>query len=117
MNFINPKWEYLTVLFICVILPLIFSIFHPKIKLRKNWKILVLTLIISAIPFLVWDYFATKNAHWQFNSDFVLGFYIFNLPLEEVLFFLTIPFCCHFVWNIIDNFENWSQFWRDLFMR
>lgn len=117
MNFINPRWEYLTVLLVCVVLPLLFTIFHPRIRLRNNWQILIISLIISAIPFLIWDYFATKFSHWSFNPDFILGIYIFNLPLEEVLFFFAIPFCCHFLWSIIDNFENWPKFWQDLFLR
>lgn len=115
MSLFSPKWEYSLVLLVCGILPFLFFLFHPKIKLRDNWKFLLISLIISAIPFLIWDYFATKNAHWQFNSDFILGIYIFNLPLEEVFFFLIIPFCCHFVWYIIDNFENWPKFWQDFF--
>ncbi len=117
MIFFSPKWEYSLVLLVCGILPFLFFLFHPKIKLRDNWKFLLFSLIISAIPFLIWDYFATKNAHWQFNSDFILGIYLFNLPLEEVLFFLVIPFCCHFVWNIIDNFENWPKFWQDFWLK
>ena len=82
MSLFSPKWEYSLVLLICGILPFLFFLFHPKIKLRDNWKFLIISLIISALPFLIWDYFATKNAHWQFNSDFILGIYIFNLHLR-----------------------------------
>jgi hypothetical protein len=27
--------------------------------------------------------------------------YLFNLPLEEVLFFVVIPFCCIFSWKAL----------------
>lgn len=117
MSFTNPKWEYLLVLLVCGFLPFLFFCFHPRINLRQNWRLLVISLLFSAIPFFIWDYFATLFGHWQFNKDFILGVYIFNLPLEEVLFFFVIPFCCHFIWNIINNFQSWGKFWQDFWLR
>jgi lycopene cyclase domain-containing protein len=111
------NWEYLLVLLLCVSLPLGFFLFHPRIKLRENWKILLISLTVSVIPFLIWDYFATLYGHWQFNPDFILGIYLANLPMEEVLFFLAIPFCCHFVWWIITNYDSPRQLWQDFWLK
>jgi lycopene cyclase domain-containing protein len=38
---------------------------------------------------------------WQFNNAKVIGLYIFNLPIEEILFFFIIPYCCVFVYECI----------------
>ena len=56
--------------------------------------------MIPAILFLIWDSTVTYS-HWFFNEKYVLGITIFNLPIEEILFFITVPFACLFTWEMI----------------
>lgn len=93
---------YGLILIISIIFPIIFS-FHPKICFYKDWvKVLVSGLIVS-VPFWVWDAIAVRRGDWAFNNKYV-GFYrIVSLPLEEILFFLVIPFCCLFIWQILNK--------------
>ena len=37
----------------------------------------------------------------MFNEQFILGIKMAGLPLEEILFFLTVPFACLFTWEMI----------------
>ncbi len=60
------------------------------------WKPVFLSIIIVAIPFIVWDVIFTKNGVWGFNALYHLNVDIFGLPLEEVLFFICIPFASIF---------------------
>lgn len=46
--------------------------------------------------FIPWDVIFTINGVWGFNSDYFLGVEILNLPFEEWLFFICIPFACVF---------------------
>ena len=61
---------------------------------------MLIAIVIPAIPFLLWDALVT-GAHWHFNSDYVSGIKIINLPIEEILFFITVPFACLFTWEMI----------------
>lgn len=63
-------------------------------------KYTILPIIIPAILFLIWDSTVTYS-HWYFNEKYVLGITIFNLPIEEILFFITVPFACLFTWEMI----------------
>jgi lycopene cyclase domain-containing protein len=53
-----------------------------------------------------WDVFATCRGHWYFNPTGVYDMRVINLPLEEVLFFIFIPFCCIFTWEAIRYIEK-----------
>ena len=60
------------------------------------WKPVFLSIIIVAIPFIVWDIIFTEQGVWGFNNLYHLNINIFGLPLEEVLFFICIPFASIF---------------------
>ena len=61
---------------------------------------MLIAIILPAIPFLLWDALVT-GTHWNFNPKYVSGFKIINLPVEEILFFITVPFACLFTWEMI----------------
>ena len=61
---------------------------------------MLIAIAIPAIPFLLWDMFVT-GTHWHFNPEYVSGIKIINLPIEEILFFITVPFACLFTWEMI----------------
>ena len=83
------------------IFPLLFS-FYPALKFWRNYKALIFTLILLVIFFGTWDIFATWRNHWYFNPQGIIGIKIINLPVEEWLFFIVIPFCCIFTWEAIN---------------
>ena len=58
---------------------------------------------IVAVPFLIWDEIFTRAGFWGFNPDYLSGIYFGSLPLEEVLFFFTIPIACTFIYAVINN--------------
>jgi len=61
---------------------------------------MLIAIVIPAIPFLLWDALVT-GAHWHFNPLYVSRIKIINLPIEEILFFITVPFACLFTWEMI----------------
>lgn len=76
-------------------IPFLFS-FHPKLKFHTLWKPLVWGLIISMAVFIPWDIIFTVKGIWGFNNDYLIGKHLFNLPIEEWLFFICIPYACVF---------------------
>jgi lycopene cyclase domain-containing protein len=78
-----------------VSLPLLFTLFYKDVV--KNWKYLLISTSLIAFVFIVWDVLFTRAAVWGFNHDYTLGLNIFQLPLEEWLFFFIIPFCSLFI--------------------
>jgi lycopene cyclase domain-containing protein len=75
--------------------------FDRKVHFIGYWKPLLISIVCVAIPFLVWDEFFTQLAVWGFNPDYLFKIYLGHLPLEEVLFFLVVPYCCVFVHEVL----------------
>lgn len=99
------KYTYLLIDFLTIIIPFIFS-FHPRIRFDKKWKYFFPAVVLVAIIFIIWDDIFTSMGVWQFNNDYLLGIYLFNLPLEEILFFICIPYSCVFTYYCLDKFYN-----------
>jgi len=41
---------------------------------------------------------------WKFNPDYITNVHVFNLPVEEVLFFFVVPYCCTFIYECIRKY-------------
>jgi lycopene cyclase domain-containing protein len=91
---------YLLVNLCSVAVPMLFS-FHPKLNFYRNWKQFFMADAIAASIFITWDILFTHQGVWGFNLKYVIGLYFYNLPIEEVLFFICIPFACVFSFHCL----------------
>jgi len=97
------KFTYLLIDFFTIIVPFIFS-FHPKLNFYKTWKAFFPAVLITGLVFVLWDIYFTSIGVWGFNEQYLIGSRIGNLPVEEVLFFLCIPYACVFTYHCLDLF-------------
>jgi len=89
------KYTYLLIDFFTIIFPFLLS-FHRQSNFYKSWKAFFPAMLITGAAFVLWDMYFTSIAVWGFNSKYVTGIYIANLPIEEILFFVCIPYACVF---------------------
>lgn len=99
------KSEYFLVLLASFFFPFILS-FSKKINFYKKPVRLFAALTIPAAIYIFWDILATKAGQWGFNEKYVTGIFIYNLPIEEILFFFVIPFCSLFLWESVKYFTK-----------
>lgn len=82
-------------------IPLLYSIFEKKFHFIQYFGIALKSIVIVAIPFLIWDAFFTNIGVWGFNETYHLSFTILQMPIEEWMFFFCIPYACLFTHEVL----------------
>lgn len=99
----NAHYTYLWLDVLSVIFPLLLS-FDKKVAFYKHWKYLLPAILVNAFLFVLWDMYFTKQGVWSFSPDYTCGLYLFNLPIEEVLFFIVVPYSCAFIYECLNAY-------------
>jgi lycopene cyclase domain-containing protein len=98
--------NYLFLDAIILVFPLLFS-FKWVFPYYKNYKPLGLSIVIVGSAYMFWDILVTFRGDWAFNKQYLIGIEIAGLPIEEILFFIVVPYSCIFI------YENLQYFFKD----
>lgn len=114
------KSLYLILDIATVLFPIILS-FDKRVYFFQHWKSVAMASLVVAIPFIAWDIAFTELEVWSFNPTYLTGITIYNLPVEEVLFFFVVPFACTFIYECCKyyfkrfSFQRFNQIFAVLF--
>lgn len=97
------NFTYALVLFFTIIVCLIAS-FDKRLRFDRHFIPFLKAAIAVGTPFILWDIWFTAKGVWWFDTRYTLGVVFFGLPLEEILFFICIPFSCIFTYFCFDKF-------------
>lgn len=86
------RYQYLILMGACLVLtlPLEF-VFGARVWRRP--RALLAALIPTLVIFVIWDLIAIARDHWDYNPQYVTGWELASLPVEELVFFIVIPIC------------------------
>lgn len=98
----SNHWQYLAVLGACLAITAPLEAFGSGVY-RQPLR-LVRAVLPVALVFLVWDELAVAAGVWSYDKAYISGLYIpFQVPIEEVLFFLVIPLCGLLTYNAVST--------------
>ena len=100
---IPDQYHYILINLLTIAYPLAQS-YEPRIRFLSNWRAIFTATAIAGGVFLAWDELFTALEVWGFNERYLLGIYIGRLPIEEFNFFLTVPFACLFIYEVLNHF-------------
>jgi lycopene cyclase domain-containing protein len=59
-------------------------------------------MLLPALFYIIWDGYFVGEKIWFYNANYIATkTNIYNLPVEEILFFFVVPFCCTFVYECV----------------
>lgn len=96
-------YTYLFINIAIILIPLLFT-FYPTVYYYKKFKPVLLTTAIVCIPFIIKDFIFTHLEIWSFNPVRITGLYLLNLPIEEILFFITVPYSTIFIYECCEYY-------------
>ena len=100
--------DYMLILIVSGAVPFLLSL-YPPLNFYRNIKALFYSITLIVLVFGAWDIFSTFRGHWHFNPSNVWSARIINLPVEEVLFFVVVPFCCILSWELLSYLRGQSK--------
>ncbi len=75
--------------------------FDKRVAFYRHWKaVLLATLPVSGV-YIIWDILVTRRGDWSFNPVHAGNFKILGLPPGEWLFFITVPYACLFIYEVV----------------
>lgn len=75
--------------------------FDPRTAYYRHMPALAFSIAVVSTAYIVWDIAVTARGEWSFNARYLTGARVFNLPVEEILFFLTVPYSCLFIYEVV----------------
>ena len=96
-------YTYLFIDLFSLLGPLALS-FDKRVAFYKNWKPLFISIFCMMLLFIPWDIWKTAVGAWGFNPSYITGIYFQNLPIEECLFFICIPYACIFIYECMKSY-------------
>lgn len=100
---------YSILLLSSILVPLTLS-FDKKLQFYTQWKYLFPSLLIVALFYIAFDIYFTKLGVWGFNPHYHSTIVFFKLPIEEWLFFITIPYASIFLHDAIGLYFSKFRF-------
>ena len=86
-----------------IIGPLALS-FDKKVHFYTYFPSLFKSILPVSTLFIFWDILFTEKSIWGFTAEYISSIKIANLPLEEVLFFILVPFACLFIYEVSKSY-------------
>src|SRR5690606_24042831 len=80
-----------------VVIPVAALSFEHRIRYFSRWKQVLLASLAPAAIYIGWDILFTANGIWDFDDAKTAGQRLLGLPVEEWLWFFTIPFAVIFI--------------------
>jgi len=109
ISFFESRYLYLG-LHIFTFVPVFILSFDKRVAFYKRWKHIWKGMLLVAICFIVWDVFKSSMNVWGFNPRYLSGLYILNLPVEEILFFFTVPYATVFIYECLNVYIEKDPF-------
>lgn len=82
-----------------LLLPPLLLSFHKKTYFVNKWKFVFPAIFIVYLFMMLWDYFFIAWTVWSFNPKYISELYIYEIPVEEHLFYWAVLLMSAFIYE------------------
>ncbi len=100
----ETHYLYLLINIFTVAFPIAWS-FEPNMHFVSKWKFVWPAILVVAVLLIIWDLYFVSIGVWGFSERYITGYFILGLPLEELLFFLSIPYASMFIYATLQHYK------------
>ncbi len=104
LSFLETSNAYLYLMLFSLFFPFVLS-FDRRVYYVGSWKYLLSVFLWVSSLYIFWDVMFTRWGVWEFNSEYISGLRLWGLPIEEISFFLVVPFSCIFIYECVKSYE------------
>lgn len=91
---------YLLINVFIIAAPLAFT-WDKRIDYHRRLPAVAFSIGVVGTCYLIWDAIVTARGEWSFNGKYLTGVQLGNIPIEEALFFITVPYSCLFIYEAL----------------
>lgn len=108
----DDRYQYLLLMAGCLALTLPLEwVFRARVYRRP--RRLLMAMLPMLVIFVAWDIVGIVRGHWSYSEQFTTGILLpFDVPLEELVFFIVIPICALLTFESVGNCLQWLRSWR-----
>lgn len=99
---------YTIIPFLVLAGPLALS-FDERVNFIQYWPAVLAAVVLIGGLYILWDVLVVQAGHWSFNDQHVGVRRWFHLPPGEWLFFLTVPYACLFIYEVVRSYFGPGQ--------
>ena len=96
------SWQYLALMGACLLITLPLELF-PGVRVWRAPRRLATALLPVIVVFVIWDLIGIAREHWTYAARYVTGLDLGPMPVEELVFFVTIPICTVLTWEAVGS--------------
>lgn len=98
----KSKYLYLAINALSFGIPFLFSLL-PAFGFVRKWKYIWPAILANAVFFILWDVAFAAAGVWGFNERYITGLRVLSIPVEEIMFFICIPYACLFTYFALNQ--------------
>jgi lycopene cyclase domain-containing protein len=99
---------YLGLLVGCLVVTAPLELFL-RVRVYARWRRFLVAVVPEFVVFVVWVLYAIEQGHWAYSDALTLGVRLpGGIPVEEVLFFLVVPFCAVLALEAVRRVTGWD---------
>jgi lycopene cyclase domain-containing protein len=84
--------------------PFIVSVLPQFRAFWRQWRALLLGYAAVSVPWILLDALSHARGWWAYEPSRVSSIELLGLPIEEILFFFTVPFACMVVMSVVQRY-------------